>query len=100
MSFLVIEHLLLNQANRLFANYFVGKVQNQKLPTKMLVAFSLSSRLRFDTGEQTIRWMNVTSYLKNRSDKRNSQIVFDGEPLTMKAVWTLRDGYFPRKSYS
>ncbi|NTU50371.1 MAG: DUF4365 domain-containing protein, partial [Desulfobulbaceae bacterium] len=43
------------------------------------------------TGEQTIRWMNVTSYLKNRSDKRNRQIVFDGEPLTMKAVWTLRD---------
>jgi len=52
------------------------------------------------TGEQTIRWMNVTSYLKNRSDKRNRQIVFDGEPLTMKAVWCLRDNYFPRRSSS
>ncbi|TNJ39539.1 DUF4365 domain-containing protein [Chlorobaculum thiosulfatiphilum] len=52
------------------------------------------------TGEQTIRWMNVTSNLKKRSDKQSRQIVFDGEALTMTAVWTLRDGYFPRKSYS
>ena len=62
----------------------------------MLAAFSLASRLRFDTSEQTIRWMNVTKYLKNRSDKQRRQIVFDGEALTMKAVWQLRDDYFPR----
>ncbi|MBN1928470.1 MAG: TIR domain-containing protein [Chlorobiaceae bacterium] len=48
------------------------------------------------TSEETIRWMNVTSYLKNRSDKSSRQIVFDGEPLTMKAVWQLRDQFFPR----
>lgn len=35
-------------------------------------------------------------YLKNRSDKQSRQIVFDGEPLTMKAVWLLGDRYFPR----
>jgi hypothetical protein len=49
------------------------------------------------TGEESIRWMNVTSYLKNRKDKQSRQIVFDGEPLTMKAVWSLRDNYFPRR---
>jgi len=65
-----------------------------------LPAFLLGRSFRICTGEQTIRWMNVTSYLKNRSDKRNRQIVFDGEPLTMKAVWTLRDNYFPRRSSS
>jgi len=48
------------------------------------------------TGEESIRWMNVTRYLKNRPDKSSRQIVFDGEPLTMKAVWQLRDQYFPR----
>ncbi|MGC8774488.1 MAG: DUF4365 domain-containing protein [Chlorobaculum sp.] len=47
------------------------------------------------TSKQTIRGMNVTSYLKNRPDKTSRQIVFDGEPLTMKAVWELRDRYFP-----
>ncbi|NTW53848.1 MAG: TIR domain-containing protein [Chlorobaculum sp.] len=49
------------------------------------------------TGEQTIRWMNVTNYLKNRKYNQSRQIVFDGEALTMKAVWQLRDNYFPRK---
>ncbi len=47
------------------------------------------------TGEQTIRWMDVTSYLKTRNDKQSRQIVFDGENLTMKAVWRLRNRYFP-----
>ena len=51
------------------------------------------------TSEQTIRWMNVTRYLKNRSDKQSRQIVFEGEALTMKAVWQLRDRYFPRGRY-
>ena len=47
------------------------------------------------TGEQTIRWMNVTRYLKNRKDKKSRQIIFDGEALTMEAVWRQRDAFFP-----
>jgi small GTP-binding protein len=47
------------------------------------------------TGEQTIRWMNVTRYLKNRKDKKSRQIIFDGEALTMETVWRLRDAFFP-----
>jgi WD40 repeat protein/DNA-directed RNA polymerase subunit RPC12/RpoP len=47
------------------------------------------------TNEETIRWMNVTRYLKDREDKESRQIIFDGEPLTMKAVWRLRDTFFP-----
>jgi WD40 repeat protein/DNA-directed RNA polymerase subunit RPC12/RpoP len=47
------------------------------------------------TGEQTIRWMNVTRYLKNRKDKKSRQIIFDGEALTMEAVWRRRDAFFP-----
>ena len=47
------------------------------------------------TGQQAIRWMNVTRYLKNREDKQSRQIIFDGEDLTMNAVWRLRDEYFP-----
>jgi GTPase SAR1 family protein len=47
------------------------------------------------TGEQSIRWMNVTRYLKTRRDKKSRQIIFEGEPLTMEAVWRLRDGFFP-----
>lgn len=49
------------------------------------------------TVEESIRWMNVTSYLRNWKDKQSRQIVFDGELLTMKAVWSLRDNYFPRR---
>jgi WD40 repeat protein len=48
------------------------------------------------TNEQTIRWMNVTRYLRNRRDQRSRQIVFEGEPLTMEAVWKVRDELFPR----
>jgi hypothetical protein len=44
----------------------------------------------------TIRWMNVTRYLKNRKDKKSHQIIFEGEALTMEAVWRLRDAFFPR----
>ena len=47
------------------------------------------------TGEQSIRWMNVTRYLKNRPDKQSRQIVFGGQPLTMEAVWKVRDEFFP-----
>jgi hypothetical protein len=49
------------------------------------------------TGEESIRWMSVTSYLRNRKDKQSRQIIFNGEPLTMEAVWRLRDHYFPRR---
>ncbi len=41
------------------------------------------------TGEETIRWMNVTRYLKSRKDKTSRQIVFDGERLDKQAVWKL-----------
>lgn len=50
------------------------------------------------TAERTdggaIRWMNVTRYLKDRKDKKSRQIIFQGEPLTMQAVWKLRDEFF------
>lgn len=44
---------------------------------------------------QSIRRMNVTSYLKQRNDKQRRQIVFDGEQLMMKALWMLGERYFP-----
>ncbi len=47
------------------------------------------------TRQQVIRWMNVTRYLKARSDKSSRQIVFKGEKLDMEAVWKLRDAFFP-----
>ncbi len=47
------------------------------------------------TAKETIRWMNVTRYLKDREDKKSRQIVFQGEALTMEAVWRLRDAFFP-----
>lgn len=46
-------------------------------------------------GEETIRWMNVTRYLKERQDKRSRQIVFTGEKLDRNAVWRVWDGFFP-----
>jgi len=50
------------------------------------------------TGGQTIRWMNVTRYLKKRKDKHSRQIVFDGEKIDMEAVWKVRDQFFPPKT--
>lgn len=50
------------------------------------------------TGGQTIRWMNVTRYLKARKDKRSRQIIFKGEKLDMQAVWKVRDEFFPKPS--
>jgi hypothetical protein len=47
------------------------------------------------TRNETIRWMNVTRYLKDRKDKESRQIVFDGQKLDMEAVWRLRDTFFP-----
>jgi len=46
------------------------------------------------TREETIRWMNVTQYLRNRNDKDSRQIVFSGEKLDAPAVWRLRDSFF------
>ncbi len=48
------------------------------------------------TGSQTIRWMNISSYLKNRKDRKSKQIVFEGEKLDMEAVWKVRDQFFPK----
>ncbi len=47
------------------------------------------------SGAETIRWMNVTRYLKEREDKTSRQVVFEGERLDMQAVWRLRDRFFP-----
>jgi WD40 repeat protein/RNase P subunit RPR2 len=47
------------------------------------------------SGQQVIRWMNVTRYLKTRRDKTSRQIIFDGEKLDMEAVWKVRDRFFP-----
>jgi WD40 repeat protein/GTPase SAR1 family protein len=47
------------------------------------------------SSEGTIRWMNVTHYLKNRKNKTSRQIVFEGERLDMQAVWKLRDRFCP-----
>jgi WD40 repeat protein len=47
------------------------------------------------TDEGTILWMNMTRYLKDRKDKESRMIIFEGEPLTMEAVWRLRDTFFP-----
>lgn len=41
--------------------------------------------------EGTIRWMNVTRYLKERQDKKSLQIIFTGEKLDADAVRRLRD---------
>ena len=49
------------------------------------------------SGQQVIRWMNVTHYLKSRKDKKSRQIIFAGERLDMEAVWKVRDGFFPPK---
>jgi DNA-directed RNA polymerase subunit RPC12/RpoP len=46
------------------------------------------------SGQQVIRWMNVTRYLKGRNDKKSRQIGFDGEKLDMEAVWKVRDEIF------
>lgn len=52
-------------------------------------------RMDETTGAPEIRWMNVTQYLRDRKDKDSRQIVFKGEKLNMKAVWKVRDQFFP-----
>ena len=50
--------------------------------------------------EETIRWMNVTRYLKQRQDKQSRQIVFGGGRLDAPAVWRVRDAYVARSGSS
>jgi hypothetical protein len=47
------------------------------------------------TAVHTIRWMNVTRYLKSRKDKASRQIRFSGDKLDMEAVWKVRDVFYP-----
>lgn len=49
------------------------------------------------SGQEVIRWMNVTRYLKDREDKKSRQIIFDGDKLDMEAVWKVRDAFFPQQ---
>ncbi len=44
--------------------------------------------------DETIRWMNVTSYLKQREDKKSRQIIFEGKKLDATAMWKVRDQFF------
>lgn len=46
------------------------------------------------SGQEVIRWMNVTRYLKNRADKQSRQIIFAGEKLDASAVWRVRDQFY------
>ena len=41
--------------------------------------------------EKTIRWMNVSEYLRDRPDKESRQIVFEGSELTTEEIWLVRD---------
>jgi len=45
--------------------------------------------------DETIRWMNITEYLKAPKKPR---IVFEGEKLDAPAIWRLRDKYISPKS--
>jgi Domain of unknown function (DUF4365) len=45
---------------------------------------------------ETIRWLNVSAYLKTRRNKQSKQITFDGEKLDAPAIWRLRDRYIKR----
>jgi hypothetical protein len=47
------------------------------------------------SSEEVIRWMNVTSYLKQREDKKSRQIIFDGKKLDATAMRKVRDQFFP-----
>jgi len=48
-------------------------------------------------GEESIRWMNVTRYLKLREGNKSRQIIFEGEKLDMEAIYRVRDQLFPPK---
>jgi hypothetical protein len=61
-------------------------------PVDVCLVISQESEIR---GEPTIRWMNVTRYLRNRNDQTSRQINFAGEKLDMEALWKVRDEFFP-----
>jgi hypothetical protein len=48
------------------------------------------------SGQQVIRWMNVTRYLKTRKDKKSRQIIFDGAKLDMEACGRCATNSFQR----
>jgi hypothetical protein len=48
--------------------------------------------------EETIQWMNLTRYLRDRKDRTSRQIAFDGEKLDFEAVWRARDAFFPKRA--
>lgn len=45
------------------------------------------------SGQQVIRWMNVTRHLKGRKDRKSRQIIFTGEKLDTEAVLKVLDGF-------
>ena len=48
------------------------------------------------TSDGSIRWMNVTEYLKkNGKGKKAKQVLFDGEPFTALNLVRMRDTMFP-----
>jgi hypothetical protein len=46
--------------------------------------------------EETIRWMNVTNYLKARKNKASRQIIFEGTKLDAPVIWKVRDRFFKK----
>lgn len=46
-------------------------------------------------GEDEIRWMNVSDYLKQRQNPKSKQLVFIGEKLDPASVWRVWDRLFP-----
>ncbi len=73
----------------------IDQVTKRGLEAARVQVLCLSRQTDERSGEETIRWMNVTRYLKDREDKTSRQIVFEGERLDMQAVWKLRDRFFP-----
>ena len=48
--------------------------------------------------EETVRWMNVTRYLKEHGERSIREVVFEGEKVDAATVWRLRDAVFGRDS--
>lgn len=68
---------------------------NQPVDVYLVIRQSDEHRVDELGGDETIRWMNVTRYLKQRKDKQSRQIIFGGEELNAIAVWRARDEFFP-----
>lgn len=50
--------------------------------------------LTIQDSARDIRWMNITHYLKQRTNRTSRQIIFDGEKLDAAAVCRIRDEFF------